>query len=625
MSKIANHEQSDASSDSEPQSQQSMSTIASSQSCSSNSHDSHDSEVYVEQALAAKAEASTAPASASATAAAAAACNATTTLVNFCKEGGPGQAPTPSPQPAATPTHTANTRVEHSSSQSEIRCGQVPPKLCTCEEPDPSSDRRARLRLSRATDGSSLSRGQAKPVRSQEAIVTDFVILGVARSAEAPVVALGVASEVEMSVVTLGVARSDLFSQANTLSSTSLSVTSDHIGTATVSMSEEESTPSSCIGGSMDAVPAGLEENNGEHDSDDNDEPPGLRDESSEDEISDGEVGSDEDIDHVTFVGWRMDGWASLQVGRKDRGKLKRRKVRPHDLSELMERRGNWRTGTNRWNRLSAGDKRSVAVGEPNAQQPRREQLEHSSVEAAALYIRNGVNRQVIGAMRSADGREAVIDAPEFESENFKFEDGSVVVPPHSDEPGLGEPLQLGAKSEYKGPSLVPRRKVGTLSPMTFAKKPTISVVKDPSEWVEIEVTVDSGACETVMPPGLRENIEIVRSSCSHGAEYEAASGESIPNVGERRCLLMTLGSNIAKKITFLIADVHKPLLSISRCADMGYHCVMGKEGGYLEDQLSGERIPLQRRDNLYMMKAWVRADQAPDKPNSELPFVRQP
>ena len=163
------------------------------------------------------------------------------------------------------------------------------------------------------------------------------------------------------------------------------------------------------------------------------------------------------------------------------------------------------------------------------------------------------------------------------------------------------------------------------LSPMTFKTKSAISAVRDPNEWVEIEVTVDSGACETVMPPDLCQGIDIVKSSCSHGAEYEVANGESIPNIGERRCLLMTLGSNVAKKITFQIADVHKPLLSISRCADMGYHCVMGKEGGYLEDQYSGERIPLQRRDNLYMMKAWVRADQAPDRPNNGQPSVRQP
>ena len=132
-------------------------------------------------------------------------------------------------------------------------------------------------------------------------------------------------------------------------------------------------------------------------------------------------------------------------------------------------------------------------------------------------------------------------------------------------------------------------------------------------------MTVDSGACETVMPRDMCQGIAIFQSQQQReGAEYEVANGETIPNLGERRCLLMTLGSAVAKKIVFQIADVHKPLLSISRCADMGYQCHLEQSGGYLEDTVTGERIPLSRKDNLYTMKAWVRAD-----PNNATPFGR--
>ena len=101
------------------------------------------------------------------------------------------------------------------------------------------------------------------------------------------------------------------------------------------------------------------------------------------------------------------------------------------------------------------------------------------------------------------------------------------------------------------------------------------------------------------------------------GVEYEVANGETIPNLGERRCLMTTAGSQLIKKISFQVADVHKPLLSISRIADLGYDCVLGKEGGYLADRISGERIPLQRSDNLYVLKAWVRQDR-----NDTTPFA---
>ena len=70
------------------------------------------------------------------------------------------------------------------------------------------------------------------------------------------------------------------------------------------------------------------------------------------------------------------------------------------------------------------------------------------------------------------------------------------------------------------------------------------------------------------------------------------------------------------KKINFQVAEVHKPLLSISRLADQGFDCVLGKHGGFLTDQESGERIPLYRRDNLYVLKAWVRQD-----PDDVTPF----
>ena len=140
------------------------------------------------------------------------------------------------------------------------------------------------------------------------------------------------------------------------------------------------------------------------------------------------------------------------------------------------------------------------------------------------------------------------------------------------------------------------------------------------SEWIEIEITIDSGACETVMPMSWCKGISVLSSpQYLQGVEYEVANGETIPNLGERRCLMMTAGSNAMKKITFQVADVHKPLLAISKIADQGFECILGKTGGRLIDQVTGEIIPLVRRDNLYVMKAWVRQDMA-DITNPQLP-----
>ena len=71
----------------------------------------------------------------------------------------------------------------------------------------------------------------------------------------------------------------------------------------------------------------------------------------------------------------------------------------------------------------------------------------------------------------------------------------------------------------------------------------------------------------------------------------------------------MTVGSLQPKKITFRVADVHKPLLSISGCADIGFDCFLGQNGGQLRDRVTGELIPLERHGSLYAVRMWVRQD----------------
>ena len=148
-----------------------------------------------------------------------------------------------------------------------------------------------------------------------------------------------------------------------------------------------------------------------------------------------------------------------------------------------------------------------------------------------------------------------------------------------------------------------------------------ISTVQKPDEWVLIDVTVDSGACVTTMPSGLCLGISIIDNDLSRsGVEYEVANGESIANLGERRCQVMTVGSMIPKQITFQVADVHKPLLSITACSDMGFDCYLVKEGGSLRNRMTGEVIPRERRGSLYSLRMWVRQDPGV---NSNSSFVR--
>ena len=131
----------------------------------------------------------------------------------------------------------------------------------------------------------------------------------------------------------------------------------------------------------------------------------------------------------------------------------------------------------------------------------------------------------------------------------------------------------------------------------------------DNEGWVEVELCADTGACDTVIPRKMCQGIAITPSLQSMQCmEYEVADGNTIPNLGERRCVMWTDGATDPRHINLQVADVHKALLSMSRCADMGFESRFGRVAGALIDEESGEVIPLQRKGNLYVLKCWLRA-----------------
>ena len=49
---------------------------------------------------------------------------------------------------------------------------------------------------------------------------------------------------------------------------------------------------------------------------------------------------------------------------------------------------------------------------------------------------------------------------------------------------------------------------------------------------------------------------------------YEVANKEALPCLGERRLEMWTEGATAPRNIAVQVVDTHKPLLSLSRCAD---------------------------------------------------------
>ena len=86
-------------------------------------------------------------------------------------------------------------------------------------------------------------------------------------------------------------------------------------------------------------------------------------------------------------------------------------------------------------------------------------------------------------------------------------------------------------------------------APSTKASLCPLTAPKD--EWYEVELIADTGACDTVVPTLVCPGIPITPPVQSlRGMKYQVATGESIPNLGEKRCEMGTKGASAPKSIS---------------------------------------------------------------------------
>ena len=58
------------------------------------------------------------------------------------------------------------------------------------------------------------------------------------------------------------------------------------------------------------------------------------------------------------------------------------------------------------------------------------------------------------------------------------------------------------------------------------------------------------------------------------------------------------------------VCDVNKALLSVKRIVQAGNKVVFDEEESYIEDKITGERMYLEDRGGMCMLKLWVRTSQ---------------
>ena len=117
---------------------------------------------------------------------------------------------------------------------------------------------------------------------------------------------------------------------------------------------------------------------------------------------------------------------------------------------------------------------------------------------------------------------------------------------------------------------------------------------------------MDSGASESVAPPDMCPLYPINESEGSKaGVKYRTASNTSIPNLGEQT-LNVFLEDGRETNVKYNIADVSRPLNSISEICDGGNQVIFGKGGGIIFNLENGSETYFRREGGIYVMDFYV-------------------
>ena len=132
-----------------------------------------------------------------------------------------------------------------------------------------------------------------------------------------------------------------------------------------------------------------------------------------------------------------------------------------------------------------------------------------------------------------------------------------------------------------------------------------LSVINEP-EWECLRMTVDSGASDTVVPPSFAKNCPLLPSP-KVGVEYEVANGDSVYNLGEKKC---TMKINKDSKTNFLmsfqVVEVHKPLLAVSKLVQAGHQVHFDQKNPHILLS-TGEKLPMILSGGTYEIELWLR------------------
>ena len=99
------------------------------------------------------------------------------------------------------------------------------------------------------------------------------------------------------------------------------------------------------------------------------------------------------------------------------------------------------------------------------------------------------------------------------------------------------------------------------------------------------------------------------------GVYYTGANGGKLFNLGQTH-VPIALDNGARTLATFQVADVSRPLMSVSKVCEIGNRVVLGSNGGYILNLATGAATQFIKKDGIYVFMIWV-------PPPYESPFGR--
>ena len=115
-------------------------------------------------------------------------------------------------------------------------------------------------------------------------------------------------------------------------------------------------------------------------------------------------------------------------------------------------------------------------------------------------------------------------------------------------------------------------------------------------------MTVDSGASDTVANNSIAPKCPVRPSEGSrNGVEYVSASGNVIPNEGEKHVGVLTEEGHLCR-LKIQMSQVNEALLSVSKICDAGHEVTFTKTGDQIRHCETGQTMNSRRDGNVYRL-----------------------